>query len=308
MKRLSTAILLIATSSILNAGELSKNEMTNLNVCEKKDSGVAKYSKSILSSVQTLRLSGLKTIVSESGSNLKFEVGIGKEKLTVELTKMNSGELAQDNIICYEAQKVIGKNGYFSREDETLNINTMNALRIFGILDWTKQEQREDKSRRANKVAMAKLKLEEKQAIKKAKELNIKQEQNDLKEVKKLEKKDKRSQRKALRNKKKEILVIWEDFDKKYNFTEASAGNSKRKNPKNYILTDEVLDGFFDMKDKLEIKLPTINKGWRFKKFANELEKYYDKDEDKRASSAVYLDVNQMVIKVIKRKIKELKE
>lgn len=284
VKRLSTAILLIATSSIINASELSKDEMTNLNVCEKKSSGVAKYSKSILDSVQTLRFSGLKTVVSKSGSNLEYEFGIGKEKVTIELTKMDSGELSQDNIICYEAQKVIGKDGSFSREDETLNIHTMNTLRIFGGLEWTKQEQREDKSRRANKVAMAKLELEEKQAKEKASALKRQQELDDLQEVRNLERKDERAKKKALRKKKKALYKLVKKltkFEKDY----SSLSNKDKRNK--LILTDEYLDEIVDTFTKLAdepLGYTSKENKWNQKIIAM-FDRYYDYSEEDRVSN-----------------------
>jgi hypothetical protein len=228
---------------------LSKEEMKNLFVCEKTKTGVAKYSSSILKVTKILRSSGMKTIVSKSGSDLTIEMG-QSDKITIELEKIDSGNLKKKNITCYQTEKINVKEEEFSRKDETLHTNAISEF--FGYLLPTEKDIQLAKEKRAKVNAMNAFTQQEKATRQKAlkdEKIRIKKEKLQAKRLANIKRRDKL---KKLRNK---YLSMLDKFEKESKILTL--------NPeKDLILTDKVIDNLVKLLNTLKAEI-NINIKWR---------------------------------------------
>jgi molecular chaperone GrpE (heat shock protein) len=258
-----TISLVIGLSNISYAGlfsnTLDDKELKNIHLCENTKTGVAKYSHSLLLVANALRKSGTRFEASTSGNNMAIEIG-NIEKIEINLTKIDAGDLKKYNTVCYEAQEVKNKDLDLSRKDKTLNPTTIIALRIFGFLEPSEKDKalakEKDSKKNALEVLQQKQKLQEKIA-KEQQEKELKQAEAEKlatieRNKQKILREQKKKARQELNAKRNKYLKMIEDFETSSNIHKLK---DKKVATTELILTDKVLDDLTLLLDNLEAEI-----------------------------------------------------
>jgi hypothetical protein len=267
-------VLLGFLTSSLCAGKLSNEELKNKFFCNNTPTGVSAWSSSLLKSKQIHNNSGIKSeyIKSILGDDLTWEVD-SNSKLIIDLKKIDAGEYAEDDIVCYEVQKIENKdNGkVLSLKDQTLTTQTQFFTLLFGEPLGSKKDARDKKSAEAqkkaeimaaNEIEVARKKQLELENIEKAKvqreidsakKIEEEKANNEriAKEQEELQNKisQKQEEKKLQDEKEKNALALWTNFEKKLNI---------REKYKKEAFTDNELNEILVFLDQVEILFPGI--------------------------------------------------